>query len=234
MHSLLHSPPSDLPKLFTHTRAHLKHDTHSKKAHFVHTTTKTEGRNSQARSEPKPATSPFDFMHFLAQHVQGHVAAQCHLRHLPVLQAERDLVTGPKAGPNPIDSLRIIGSFFFMKSLKLDLPEPQNSCYPLGVTTGPLKRGSILGSCSTFSWSSDCIGVGTTSVVVHRSMAPAESPASLDNLRDAQEFGSWHTAHNYDQLTFHGQRFTGFCKPPEKSLTTLNQRPSPRVGSSLL
>ena len=27
----------------------------------------TDGRNSQARSETKPATSPFDFMHFLAQ-----------------------------------------------------------------------------------------------------------------------------------------------------------------------
>ena len=56
---------------------------------------KTYGKNSQARSNAKPATSPSDFMHFLAQHVQGHMAAQCHLRDLPILQAERDLVTGP-------------------------------------------------------------------------------------------------------------------------------------------
>ena len=31
----------------------------------------------QARSEPEPNTSPFDFMHFLAQHVHGYVAGQC-------------------------------------------------------------------------------------------------------------------------------------------------------------
>ena len=34
-------------------------------------------------------------MYFLAQHVQGHMAAQCHLRNLRILQGERDLVTGP-------------------------------------------------------------------------------------------------------------------------------------------
>ena len=34
-------------------------------------------------------------MHFLVQHVQGHVAAQCHFCQLPILQEKRDLVTGP-------------------------------------------------------------------------------------------------------------------------------------------
>ena len=42
----------------------------------------------QARSETKPTTSPCDFMQFLAQHVQGYVAAYCHLCHLPVLKEE--------------------------------------------------------------------------------------------------------------------------------------------------
>ena len=36
-------------------------------------------------SETKPAASPFDFMQFLAQHVQGYTATQGHLCHLPVL-----------------------------------------------------------------------------------------------------------------------------------------------------
>ena len=30
-------------------------------------------------------TSPFQFVHLLAQHVQGHVTASCHLCHLPVV-----------------------------------------------------------------------------------------------------------------------------------------------------
>ena len=46
----------------------------------------------QARSETKPTTSPFDFMQFLAQQVQGYVAAQC--RHSPILQEEGDFVAG--------------------------------------------------------------------------------------------------------------------------------------------
>ena len=46
----------------------------------------------QARSEPEPSTCPFDFMHFLAQHVQGYVAGQSYLRHLPVMKKEGDCV----------------------------------------------------------------------------------------------------------------------------------------------
>ena len=61
--------------------------------------------NRQARSETKPTTSPFDFMQFLAQHVQGCVAAQCHLRHLPILQKEGDFVAGPM---QPDDVQRIV------------------------------------------------------------------------------------------------------------------------------
>ena len=49
--------------------------------------------NRQARPEPGPATSPFQSAHFLAQHVHGHVTAQCHLCHLPVLEGERDFIT---------------------------------------------------------------------------------------------------------------------------------------------
>ena len=41
--------------------------------------------NRQAHSGSEPATSPFDFMQFLAQHVQGFLAAQGYLWHLPVL-----------------------------------------------------------------------------------------------------------------------------------------------------
>ena len=49
--------------------------------------------NRQARSETKPTTSPLNFVHFLAQHVQCHMAAQGYLCHLPVLQEARDFVT---------------------------------------------------------------------------------------------------------------------------------------------
>ena len=42
--------------------------------------------NRQARTETRPATSPFDFMQFLAEHFQGFLAAQDHLCHLPALQ----------------------------------------------------------------------------------------------------------------------------------------------------
>ena len=36
-------------------------------------------------------------MHFVAQHVQGHVAAQCYLSQLPILQENRDHATKPHA-----------------------------------------------------------------------------------------------------------------------------------------
>ena len=66
----------------------------------------------QARSETKPTTSPFDFMQFLAQHVQGYVAAQCHLCHLPILQEEGDFVAGPM---QPDDVQRIITHTVFTR-----------------------------------------------------------------------------------------------------------------------
>ena len=50
--------------------------------------------NRQTRSETKPTTSPSDFMQFLAQHVQGYVAAQGHLCHLPVLKQMGNCVVG--------------------------------------------------------------------------------------------------------------------------------------------
>ena len=46
-------------------------------------------------------------MHFLAQHVQGHVTAQCHLCQLPILQEKRDLVTGAHAVRQRATKLRL-------------------------------------------------------------------------------------------------------------------------------
>ena len=41
--------------------------------------------HKRTRSEAEPAAPPFNFMQLLAQHVQGNMAAQSYLCHLPVL-----------------------------------------------------------------------------------------------------------------------------------------------------
>ena len=46
-------------------------------------THKSLSLNRQARSKTKPSTSPFNFVLFLAQHVQCYMAAQGYLCHLP-------------------------------------------------------------------------------------------------------------------------------------------------------
>ena len=51
-------------------------------------------------------------MQFLAHHVQGYVAAQCHLRHLPILQEEGDFVAGPM---QPDDVQRIVAHIAFTR-----------------------------------------------------------------------------------------------------------------------
>ena len=47
-------------------------------------------------------------MHFLAQHVQGNVATQSHLRKLPMQQEKRDLVTKP-IQPDDVEDDRTVG-----------------------------------------------------------------------------------------------------------------------------
>ena len=69
--------------------------------------------NRQARSETKPTTSPFDFMQFLAQHVQGYVAAQCHLCHLPVLKEMGNCVA---RSVQPDDKQRAITHVVFTRA----------------------------------------------------------------------------------------------------------------------
>ena len=51
-------------------------------------------------------------MHFLAQHVQGHVAAQGHLCQLPILQEKRELVTRPI---QPNDMQRLVARIAFSR-----------------------------------------------------------------------------------------------------------------------
>ena len=84
---------------------HSKHFVHSTKTKSVHNTELTEGTHRGRRSETKPATSPFDSMHFLAQHVQGNVAAHCYLRHFQMLKEEGNCVAG---SVQPDDLQRVI------------------------------------------------------------------------------------------------------------------------------
>ena len=51
-------------------------------------------------------------MHFLAQHVQGHAATQCHLCQLRIQQEKRDLVTRPV---QPDDVQRIVAHVAFSR-----------------------------------------------------------------------------------------------------------------------
>ena len=53
-------------------------------------------------------------VHFLAQHVHGHVATQCHLRRLPILQGKRDLLTRPI---QPDDVQRIVAHVAFSRAI---------------------------------------------------------------------------------------------------------------------
>ena len=99
-----YSQPS---KLFTRTRWHGTRSRGNTMCKLYFPRTQTSPLNSEGhvmhflpflyhktRSGPEPDTSPFDFMHFLAQHVQGFVAAQSYLCHLPVLKEEGDCVAG--------------------------------------------------------------------------------------------------------------------------------------------
>ena len=78
-----------------------------------HNPSTVRGEHSCRDSGPLGSITPLPgLVRFLAQHVQGHVAAQGHLSQLPILQENRDLVTRPT---QPDDVQRFVPHIAFSR-----------------------------------------------------------------------------------------------------------------------